>query len=1162
MATNTAALKTFAQQTRSKLLSLIGTKMDFVLTQDNAELRGYETQIGKLKEAVNAKLKEVDEKSKNPIADARKLVAEEVAYTWFNRVMALRFMDANGYNTPMVVTPAPGQMRPEILQDAMAGSVDEDLRIAPDDLMLPEAQLYRRLLVAVCNKLGETMPFLFEHICDYTELLLPDDLLSDQSFVSDIRKGMTDEDCQNVEIVGWLYQYYISSENERLIKSKKKYKRNELAPASQLFTPDWIVRYMVDNTLGQYWSEMYPDSHLTDSLEFYIHPENPSVLPKREVKPIEEIKFFDPCVGSGHIISYAYDIFYKMYEELGYTSSQIPQLILKHNLWGTDIDPCAAQLASFVLTMKARGSYSRLFRKGAVTPNITYYKDFHEDDKFKYASSLGSLINISPLEADKHISTHNDEGSLFGQLQKHLNTLYQILGQRYDLVVTNPPYISSSRMDDITKAYVEEHYSSTKYDLFATFILRCLELCEEDGLTGYMTPFVWMFIASYEELRKKLINNHFINNLIQLEYSGFEGATVPICTFTLRKSIVDSKGSYIKLSDFSGSENQAPRTLDAIRDRTCGWFYYFNQKDFNRIPGHNLGYWLGENFLKIFSIDNKIFDLCESKAGTVTGNDNYFLLHWYEVTYLEIDFGPKNIGCYSKYHLFQKGGGFRRYYGNNDYVIKLQDLYNPEKVTKSVRRGDANFYFKSGISWSMIGSSMLKSFRAIVNSVCGVAAPSLYLEDAALLPYVLALLNSKIASSLLVLYNPTLNTLISDVSNIPVIFSNVLQINEIVSINTNILLEDWDSHETSWDFQFNEILALDSEKKYVDTINEIYEGTGILVDLAAPQLNSLEWRVGIYKAKWEDKFHRLHANEEELNRQFIEMYGLQDELTPDVPLNEITILQKGEISIEDNEIVWHEDVIIKQLISYLVGCFMGRYSVDKPGLIIASQHQDLNALGMKVDGIDNDAPGRLTIDDDGIVPILNGEYFSDDMTVRIEQAIKVLFGEDAFQENLRYIDAKLGKPLREYLFKDFYADHIDGKMYQKRPIYWLFSSKMGDKHKKGHFKALVYMHRIEPDTLSKLHADYVVPYIDKIEQQQQEAEDQTLRDDLSQAQRNKARKAADELSEQLREVKDFEQILVQMASQRISIDLDDGVRKNYPKFYPLVEPIKGLDKEE
>ena len=1173
MATNTAALKTFAQQTRSKLLSLIGTKMDFVLTQDNAELRGYETQIGKLKEAVDAKLKEVDEKSKNPIADARKLVAEEVAYTWFNRVMALRFMDANGYNTPMVVTAAAGQMRPELLQDAMAGSVDEDLRITSDDLMLPEAQLYRRLLVAVCNKLGETMPFLFEHICDYTELLLPDDLLSDQSFVSDIRKGMTDEDCQNVEIMGWLYQFYITDRKDDAEKKKSKkggLKSDEQAAATQLFTPHWVVRYMVENSLGRIWMTLHPESPLIKEMPYYIStPEGQTDTILEDIHSAADIHFIDPCCGSGHILVYAFDLFCKMYEEEGYTSRDIPTAVLTNNLYGLDIDRRCYQLASFALTMKARAYHSRYLRR-PVQPNILALQNIDEDtiastgkwDKkstmwqFENIDTIGSLLQI----ASEECAQIQVDGGLFGEKQQVLKSQAEYLSGKYHCVVTNPPYLGKGfcgALDD----YVKAHYPNSKSDTMATFMERCLGMSKINGKVAMINMQSWMFLSSYEGLRKDLLDKYHIDSLLHLGPHAFDeigGEVVQCATFTFGNHKPNECGGvYYRLVKGKNSSEKE----NCFLKRENGYIGV-SQVDFEKIPGSPIGYWVNKKEVELFS-HSKVKNYCNPCKGIDTGENEYFLRHWYEPSaiYVDTTCGTGNWVPYNK------GGGFRKWYGFRDYVLKWFNDGDELKsrvdwTTRKSTLRNKDYWFKESFTWSSISSGGFSTRYSPHGAMFDNGGSSLFSENNLFI--IGGLLNSTVSKRYFKILAPTLNFQPGDVGNIAFhesIFNHKENIERWVKNNIDISKLDWDAHETSWDFQSNEIIDLDSEKKYIDTIYKIYEGTGILVDLAAPHLNSLEWRVGVYKDKWTDKFRRLHANEEELNRLFIEIYGLQDELTPDVPLNEITILQKGEISIEDNEIVWHEDVIIKQLISYLVGCFMGRYSVDKPGLIIASQHQDLNALGVKVDGIDNGAPGRLTIDDDGIVPILNGEYFADNMTVRIEQAIKVLFGEDSYQENLRYIDDKLGKSLREYLFKDFFADHIDGKMYQKRPIYWLFSSKMGDKRKKGHFKALVYMHRIEPDTLSKLHADYVVPYIDKIEQQQQETEDQTLRDDLSQAQRNKARKAADELSEQLREVKDFEQILVQMASQRISIDLDDGVRKNYPKFYPLVEPIKGLDKE-
>ena len=462
-------------------------------------------------------------------------------------------------------------------------------------------EAYKDLLIGACNHLNKVLPFLFERINNYTELLIPDDLTSELSIIQDIRDGMSIEDCAEVEVIGWLYQFYISEKNEELISSKKVYKKDELAPASQLFTPKWIVQYMVDNTLCQVWSEINPATKVTADLEFYIKPAYLEQIQKREVKSIEDIKFFEPCTGSGHILAYAFDVFYKIYEEQGYNPTEIPELIITKNLFGVDIDQRASQLASFVLLMKGRQKNRRFLRAvetKKIQPNISYYQDFEFDNKFKNATALGSLIRVEKEDLNNLVV---EKTSLFGERQEEVKMLYQLLGQRYDVVVTNPPYISSSRMEVSLKQYVESTYPETKSDLFSTFILRCLELCNEDGLTGYMTPFVWMFIPSYQELRKIIIEEHFINNLIQLEYSGFDGATVPICTFTIRnRNINDSKASYIRLSDFKGSQNQAPKTLEAIKNNKCGWFYIANQKDFKKIPGVKLGYWATRELLSIF----------------------------------------------------------------------------------------------------------------------------------------------------------------------------------------------------------------------------------------------------------------------------------------------------------------------------------------------------------------------------------------------------------------------------------------------------------------------------------------------------------------------------------------------------------------------------------
>ena len=1131
MATNTAALKVFAQQTRLKLLSLIRTKLEFVLTQDTAELRGYETEIANLNNQIALKGKD--------------MVIEEVAYTWFNRVMALRFMDANGYTTPMVVTPAAGQMRPEILQEAMGGSVDDDLRITSDDLLLPEAKLYKRLLVASCNYWGGSMPFLFEHILDYTELLLPDDLLSEQSFVSDIRRAMTDEDCQNVEIMGWLYQFYITDRkaDAETKKSKKGgLKSDEQAAATQLFTPHWVVRYMVENSLGRIWMTLHPDSALIKEMPYYIPtPEGQTDTIPEDIKSVTDIKFIDPCMGSGHVLVYAFDLFCKMYEEEGYQTREIPSLILTNNIYGIDIDHRCYQLASFALTMKARAYHSRYLRR-AVLPNVIALKAIDRNViestgawsaksnmwQFENVDTIGSLLLIKPEECAR---IRVEEG-LFGRAQQLLKTQAEFLSAKYHCVVTNPPYLGKG-FCDVLKNYVNQTYPNSKADLYAAFIECLSDKVVAHGYTGLVTMESWMFLQSFESLRHYLLNNKTIISL-----SHFDWHIMRIAFGTVAFILQNRKNSYDKgvYSYLNRTDVDLQKELPYVFPKMDNGRYSIkSQSDFEKIPGCPIGYWVSDNIVDSFS-GQRINSIGISDGQNITGDNNKYMRLFWEIDNIK-------LGQYRKWVPMAKGGDFRKWSGNIIDVVNWSEEAREEYRLNPVGRIQReNLWYRDGITWNLV-SSAGTGFRYLPNNVLfNKAAPTIVLNKECLniMPYALGFLNTKVVRSLLKLMNPTINTNIAEVFELPLRQENTETISELVKTNIALSNTDWDAHETSWDFKENELIRL--------------------VCKAAPQ--QLTDIVDSYKAIWTANFLKLHANEEELNRQFIEIYGLQDELTPDVPLEEVTILQKGEISIEDGEIVWHEDIVIKQLISYLVGCYMGRYSIDKPGLIIASQHQDLTTLGVKVEGVENGAEGRIEIDDDGVVPILAGEYFPDDMTVRIEQAIKLIFGEDNFQANLRYIDEKLGKPLREYLFKDFFNDHIDGKMYQKRPIYWMFSSKMGDKRKKGYFKALVYMHRMESDTLSKLHADYVVPYISKIEQQHIEAEDLSLRDDLSQAQRNRARKSAEEYADQIRELKEFEQVLVQMASQRLSIDLDDGVRVNYPKFYPLVEPIKGLDKSD
>ena len=1166
MASNTSALKTFAQETRKKLISLVSTKMEFILTQDTAELRGFESQIAKLKSAIASKGKE--------------LVIEEVAYTWFNRVMALRYMDANGYTDLKVVTPGIGQMRPEILQEAMAGHIDEDLRIKVDDNP-KEAVLYRRLLVAVCNQYGENMPFLFEHICDYTEMLLPDDLLSDQSFVTDIRNGMTDDDCQNVEIMGWLYQFYITDRKDDAEKKKSKkggLKSDEQAAVTQLFTPHWVVRYMVENSLGRIWMTLHPDSRLIDDMPYYIPtPEGQIDIIPEDIHSAQDIRFIDPCMGSGHILVYAFDLFCKMYEEEGYQTREIPALILQNNIYGLDIDLRCYQLASFALTMKGRAYHSRYLRN-VEKPNVIALQPIDHDTidasgswdedslmwKFENIDTIGSLLKVTPEEC---AAIRVDSG-LFGVNQQILKTQAEYLSRKYHCVVTNPPYLGKGIGDEL-KVYLQKEYPDSKSDTMATFMERTLQMCVLNGKCSMINMHSWMFISSYEKLRNKIIPSVAIDSLLHLGPRAFDeigGEVVQSVTFVMSNKKPNT-GVYFRL--LSGDNSAAKEEL-YLNKRNM--FKGVNQLDFLKISGCPIGYWVSDTLRNCFN-HNPLSNYAVPRAGMITGDNKTFVRVWHEIAYDK--FGTschsikESIESKKKWFPYQKGGSFRKWYGNNDYVVNYENdgwlLKNTkdDKGKVPAHAFNENYIFKNNVNWSAIGTDNFSTRITEYGYLFDAGGSAAFPETIDQTYNLSAFLNSKIVNALLVVINPTINFQAWQIGSLPIndkIFDEC--INGLTKSSKSISKSDWDSHETSWEFQRNPLweqqltavlfemqdMGVMSREANIDEI-----GPFNLPDLLLP----LEKLVENYCAEWEDLFHQLHRNEEELNRQFIEIYGLQDELTPDVPLEEITILQKGEISIEDNQIVWHKDVIIKQFISWMVGCFMGRYSADKPGLIIASQ-------GQKVEDLDLPAM-TLEIDDDGIIPIIQEtDFFTDDMTQRIEAGVKALFGERNFYDNMKYIKACLGQELRDYLYKDYYDDHL--QMYSvkgaKRPIYWLFSSKMGDKKKKGYFKALVYMHRIESDTMSKLHADYVSPYIDKVEQQLKEAEDDAVCDDLSQAQRNKANKLAAELADKVREVKEFATILAQMSTQRLTIDLDDGVKTNYPKYYPLVEPIKGLESKD
>lgn len=1112
---DTNRLKRFAQDTRRKLLEQVSAKLDYVATSDTPELREKAALVAKIKEEINK--------------IGKKQLVDKVAYTWFNRLVALRYMDCHEYQ-PLgirIVSPLPNQVSPQILHEAIGGNIPDELTIDKKKVFSyldgsissknAENDAYRLLLIAACNHLNRIFPFLFERIDDFTELLLPDDLTSEFSVLHDVMESMSIEDCSQVEVIGWLYQFYISEKNDELISSKKKYETHELGPASQLFTPKWIVKYMVDNTLGQLWSEINPNSNVTSSLEFYIKPTYKDQHHSRSKRSIEDIKFFEPCVGSGHILSYAFDIFYKIYEEEGYNQSEIPEMIISKNLWGVDIDQRAAQLASFVLMMKGREKHARFFKK-SIQPNIYYYENFAHDTKFEQATTIGSLIKVEPYEAD---AIKVETNTIFGETQAKLKSLYQLLGRRYDVVVTNPPYISSSRMEGELKQHVETNYPKAKPDLFSAFILRCLELTNEEGLTGYMTPFLWMFILSYEELREEIIDNHLINNLIQLEYSGFDGATVPVCTFTLRnRKELETTGSYIRLSDFKGAKNQEPKAKEAIKNRNCGWFYVANQTDFKRIPGSPIGYWLRKKSLDILSDVNKNKNYEPALNGLQTGNTTRFIRDWREV-----DLSLFKV----KWFPYNKGGNYRKWYGNVYQLINWQNNGQELKDWKQekLRKGEItannskcwneSSYMKKGVTWTDVTSGK-NSFRILeegtISDICAPFAPGKSPIEA------VVFLNTKFNLGLCALLNPSLHFTAGDYNKLPH-YRHRLEDVELAKGCVAIAKEDWDSREISWNFQQSELLRIKGQ--------------------------DLEEAFDLYKLYWKNKFQTLHRNEEQLNKQFIELYNLQNELSFEIPLDDITIL-KDEVKIEDEKLIFKSREVFSQFISYSVGCMFGRYSLDQKGLVLSNARESTNDYYTKIGQSKREI--LFGPDEDNIIPVLEDEWFEDDIVNKFYQFLKASFGEKNFRKNLEFLEEQIGIPVRKYFTKEFYADHIQS--YKKRPIYWMFSSP------KGHFNVLIYLHRYTSDTLNNILNSYLREFIEKLKTRKEQLK--LIEVVGSQVEKTRAVKEMDKLELMLADCYDYERnILYPLAIERLEIDLDNGVLVNYNCFGKAVKEIKGLN---
>lgn len=1126
-------------------------------------------------------------------------LTERYAYRWFNRIIAFRYMDVHGYTVTPVVSSADmtnATALPEILAAARRGEYDERVfgpAIRTNEAIKqrveaifngetatadPQSTAYGLLMSAACNYWNSYLPFLFDepNTIDGTidRVLMPQNLLADGSPLREAIKVMTPEACGvdktsgNVEIIGWLYQFYIAPRKDSVMAGFKKGKKagaNEIPAATQLFTPEWIVRYLVQNTVGRLWVANHPDCALADGWEYYIAPTSDDDTAQLPVSSPEEITVCDPACGSGHMLTYAFDLLYEIYEDEGYAPSDIPGLILDHNLFGMEIDERAAQLAAFALTMKARGRSRRFFRK-QVQPHIEQIRkiQFSEAETeelnelydvtlpsetwntYANANVFGSLIQPDTMLAA--VSDNIDESespALYAAdlIERGNRVLEQTryLSRTYATVVGNPPYMGGKNMSAQLKKYVEAHYPKGKSDLFAAFMLRCMHLVSQHGYLGFMTPYVWMFIHSYEDLRKQIIDQDHISSLIQLEYSGFDGATVPICTFVLQRGHSPEQGSYIRLSDFPGAKQQAPRTREIItahklatqhlpyeHSEMAKHFYEVDQQEFAQIPGSPIVYWLPDAVLQTFTMDESLGDVVSPRHGMSTGNNEAVLRLWHEVSANNIKAINPSAERWVPYN---KGGLYRKWFGNQDYVLRYDTYAKNLMATFKGFRGDGQpYFFMDSVAWSNVTSGD-PSFRYYDSSFAfSNAGCAMQIVDKQLRLRILGLCNSSYTTTILSAISPTLNCNINDIENIPFQYFNV---NDLVSEIISVSEKDWNSIETSWRYRKNPLL----------------QHNGILAQEI--QKMSLQW----------DSESAAQREREIRNNEIVaEAYGVRDVVDCDVPIERVSLKRNKAFAYPKASPAERDELftldLIKELISYAVGCMFGRYSLDEPGLILASQGETLDDFHAKVPN------PSFEPDADNVIPMCEGDYFEDDIVVRFRKFIAVAFGSEHLEENIAYIEQVLGKSLRKYFLNDFYNDHV--KMYSNRPIYWQYASRTDNK---SSFKALVYLHRYTPSTTSTVLA-YLRDYIARVSGYAEILEGpQEATNTASAGKRTKAKTAkdlreADKLRKIANECKAYEDdILYPLATRNMPIDLDDGVLVNYLRMGKAVRAIPAIEKK-
>lgn len=1175
---DTAFLKKFATWARTELLGQVEARMTAALAQHSRERSESPSAVKALEDDIHTKGKD--------------FVREKVAYTWFNRIVAFRFMDANGYTSPAVVSPSfPNEAgQPQVLADAkgaqFSDAIPESVQKDVLDLLTgskpssdAQGEAYLKLLIANCEHRSASMPFLFENEShsphsDYTDILAPANLLAPDSVIARAVEELTPDVCRDVEVIGWLYQFYNSERKDEVFASFKKNKKAtaaEIPPATQLFTPHWIVRYLADNSIGRLWMLNHPDSQLKEKMNFYIEPktseDNDDFL---KIDSPEELTVVDPACGSGHMLTYAFDLLYAIYEEEGYSPSDIPGLILKHNLYGLELDPRAASLASFALMMKARAKQRTfLSPRKRVEPNIRVVKPFefsqHEvnflsagwlDDSeassfwsiFKDAETLGSLIqpDASLIEqANLNIQLLDDDGDLLldGTLNRAHDFLRQaeLLSRKYSVAIANPPYMGQGNMGSVLRDHIQENFATAKSDLYLCFMDRALALTEHLGLTAQITGDTWMFLVGSKSFREALLSYSSFQSFVHLrDVSNHPDVFGANSAFVLARDGNQIETPFIRLESLSGREKQLA-LLSGIRNQTISHRFNTHPSSFSKIPGTPIVYWLSDKIRSTFSVATPLAQIAQPRQGLATANNNRYLRMWWEVSSSRCSMNCETrdaaLSTGSRWFPYNKGGEFRKWYGNQEYVVNWendgQELFalRPKSVIRSPQT-----YFQPSISWSKISSGDPAFRQFPPGFIYDVAGTSIFADNPQLRKELAAFSNSSVALELLRALAPTLNYEVGQIAQLPVRSLTETESASNVDELTSQSKHDWDDFETSWNFVapswLQEAKHSDAEAVQLTELFEVWSETNRRTSLAQQE------------------------RETKNNQIVADAYGLADEVPIDVPLHRVSLTRNVEFrygpgrSIAEYKALERTD-FARELISYALGCVFGRFSLDKPGFILNDEGSTLEDYARQI------PQTRFEPDIDNVIPIVEGDWFEDDIVTRVRTFLRVAFGDRYLVPNIQFLEEALGvKTLRDYFiarrgksFKSpFFEDHT--KRYKKRPIYWMFSSPSGA------FNALIYLHRYSPSTASTVLNEYLRNYQAKLETAVKNLDSKLLEAERAR-EKAKLEKEITQLRKVLVELEEYEQdILYPLAAEKVELNLDDGVKANYEKLGAALRRIK------